>query len=257
MERTEKEFDAAFEKMEAQFAAREFTIQGEILHVLGLRLSLSDIGVLNASRAQLVLDGKKYIDDVYKRKTLELPPPGDFTEIRFNGFGGLGIHEHETPEYKDLCGHLRSASQRAVEDTYPKKAIDLLKEMGADVHLFYRHLCLTNDAGNIYYRTPILASLDPDAFVDALLKLHPTQQHTVMMIFKSRYEHGQLEGDLKPEKAWVIAVRDKLLARAETMSRISKDRVKKHIEWYMQLAETESVRPPADVKGVRISRRDI
>jgi DNA polymerase III delta prime subunit len=163
MERTEKEFDAAFKKMEAQFSTREFTVQGEILHVLGLRLTLSDMGVLNVSRAQLVLDGKKYIDDVYKRKTLELPPPGDFDEIRFNGFGGLGIH-HETPEYKELFAYLRSATQRAIEDTYPKKAINLLKEMGADVHLFYRYLCLTNDSDNIYYRTPILASLDPDAF---------------------------------------------------------------------------------------------
>ena len=75
MERTEKEFDTAFEKMEAQFAAREFMIQGEILHVLGLRIALSGMKVLKVSRAQLVLDGKKYIDDVYNRKTLELPVP--------------------------------------------------------------------------------------------------------------------------------------------------------------------------------------
>ena len=239
MERPEKDFDAALKKMEAQFAAREFTLQGEILHVLGLRLLLADIKILEATRAQLVEDGKQYIDDVYERKTLELPPTDDFTEVRFDGYGGLGISESQTPEYKELFAYLRNKTQRAIEDTYPKKAVDLLKEMQTDVQLFYRHLCLTNSSENIYYRTPILASLDPDTFVAALLKLHPTEQHTVMMIFKARYEHGQLERDLKEEKAWVKIVRDKLLAHAETMTPVGKYRVKNHVEWYMKAASGE------------------
>jgi hypothetical protein len=198
---------------EAQFAAREFIRDGEILHVLGLRLFMSVIGVLKLSRAQVVDEGKKYIDDLYERKTLELPSQDDFSEVRFNGFGGLGIVENETPEYRELFEYLGKISRLAVEETYPKKAVDLLKEMQTDVQLFYRHLCLTNSAENVYYRTPILASLDPDAFIAALLKLHPIEQHTVMMIFKSRYEHGQLDRDLKEEKAWAETVRDKLLAR--------------------------------------------
>lgn len=244
MERSEKEFETALKRMEAQFAAREFTIQGEILHVLGLRLFLSGIGVLKASRAQLVEDGKRYIDDVYKQKILKAPPPGDFSEVRFDGYGGLGIHENETAEYKELFAYLKDTTERAIEETYPKKALDLLEEMKTDVQMFYRRLCLTNNSDNIYYRTPILASLDPDAFVAALLNLHPTEQHTVMMIFKSRYEHGQLEQDLKEEKAWAEIVREKLLTHAETMTPVGKYRIRKHVEWYMKaISEKPNAEP--------------
>jgi hypothetical protein len=233
MERSEEEFDAALKKMEAQFAARKFTLRGEILHVLGLRLFLSNIGILKASRAQLVQEGKRYIDDAYKRKTLELSPPDDFAEVRFNGYGGLGICEHETPEYKELYAYLSKTGQQAIEDTYPTKAGALLKEMQADVQLFYRRLCVTNSPDNTYCRIPILAHLDPDAFVSALLDLRPSDQHTVMMIFKSRYECEQLERDLKDEKPWAEAVRARLLARAEKMSPISQYRIKRWVAWYM------------------------
>jgi hypothetical protein len=233
MERSEEEFDTALKKMEAQFAAREFTLRGEILHVLGLRLMLSDVGILKVPRAQLVKEGKQYIDDVYKRKTLELPPPDDFTEVRFNGYGGLGIYEHDTPEYKELLAYLSKTGQRAIEDTYPKKAAALLKEMGTDVQLFFRRLCATNSSDNTYCRIPILASIDPNAFVSALLKLRPTEQRTVMTMFKSRYEFGLLERDLKDEKAWAEAVRERLLAKAETMAPISKLRIKRYVDWNM------------------------
>ena len=81
---------------------------------------------------------------------------------------------NQTPEYKELFAYLGNTTQRAIEATYPKKeAGDLLKEMQTDVQLTYRHLCLTDNSDNIYYRTPILASLEPDTFVAALLNLPP------------------------------------------------------------------------------------
>lgn len=232
MERTEHDFYAALSEMETQFSTREYVIQGEILHVLGLRLFLSRIGILKVARAEVVKEGKQYIDDVYNRKTLELIKADHFVGLQ--GYGGLGIHEHETPEYQELFNHLKEKTRRAFEDTYPQKADDLLNEMKTDVELFYRHLCLTNSADNIYHSTPILASIDADRFVDELIKLNLNHQRKVMMIFKSRYEHGQLKGELKAEKEWAQSVREKLLARAETMSPISKYRIENLIDLYMK-----------------------
>ncbi len=61
----------ALAKMESQFRQRVFTKNGEILHVLGLHLFLSDRRILPGSRADVIAQGKKYIDDVYAAKTLE------------------------------------------------------------------------------------------------------------------------------------------------------------------------------------------
>lgn len=51
-ERTDTEFQTALLEMERQFKQREFVVDGEILHVLGLRLFLADQGVLKLSRAE-------------------------------------------------------------------------------------------------------------------------------------------------------------------------------------------------------------
>jgi hypothetical protein len=206
---------------------------------MGLRLFLSDRGVIKLSRPQVVVEGKKYLDDLYAAKTLQPPPPGEFSEVRFQGWGGLGIHEHNTPEYQELFDYLLKTSQRAVEDTYPAKAINLLAEMQEDVQRFYRRLVAANSSENIYASVPVLAKLDPDEFVDAVLALHPSEQHIVMMMFKSRYDFNQLDRNLKEERPWAKEVRDKFIARAATLSPMGRYRAEKHIEWYLK-AVTEA-----------------
>lgn len=233
-ERTEDEFDRAFAKMEEQYAARQFTVEGEILHVLGLRLFLSDRGVVKQSRADVVTDGKRYIDDLYKAKTLKLEKPDSFSETRFDGFGGLGIHESKTPEYRELFAYLKQTRQRALEDTYPEKAVDLLGEMKRDVQEFYRQVCYSTGGDGSYAGIPVFARLDPDAFIDSLLALHPSEQHVVFMALKARYEHGRLDRELPEERVWLEAVRDKLLSRAALMKPMSGHRVEQHVSWYLK-----------------------
>jgi hypothetical protein len=64
LERTDAEIEVSIAKMEEQFDLRVFTQEGEILHVFGLRLFLSDRGIPPFSRAELVTQGKQYVDDL-------------------------------------------------------------------------------------------------------------------------------------------------------------------------------------------------
>jgi hypothetical protein len=233
-ERTEEEVDNALAKMDAQYAAREFTIDGEILHVLGLRLFLAKEGAINKSLLEVHEEGKNYIDELYKAKKFHLDPPGTFSETRFNGYGGLGIHEHETAEYKELFTYLKAAKQKAFEDTYAAKAIDVLDELKRDVQLFYRRLCYSGHGNGEFAGVPVLAKLDPDAFLDTFLSLHPSDQHVVMMALKARFEHGRLDRDLPDEKPWLEKVRDNLLARARGMKPMTRSRVERHVAWYIK-----------------------
>jgi hypothetical protein len=239
MERSDAEFDLAMAKMERQFEERAFTKDGEILHVLGLRLFLSDRDILPISRAEVVLQGKQYIDDVLAAKTLQTPLPGEVSEVRFQGWGGLGIHENDTTEYKELFQHLTAAMQRAVEETYPDKARDLLSEMTSDVDGFYRRISLTYNDTSQYIRAPVLARLPVDDFVNAFLDLHPNAQNVVMRALKGRYESGQLEHDLREERPWIISVGNALAKRLPGLSVISQYRVRKQIEWHLQAAKPE------------------
>jgi DNA polymerase III delta prime subunit len=155
-ERSDAEFAAASAKMEEQFKSRAFTKNGEILHVFGLRLFLADQGLLQLSKADVVAQGKQYIDDVFAAKKLEVPSSGDVTEIRFQGWGGFGICEHDTDEYKILFDHLISAIQRSLENAYPQKANELLLAMQSDVDSFYRQASLSHADTTHYVLAPCL-----------------------------------------------------------------------------------------------------
>jgi len=243
MERSDADFEAALAKMEKQFQDRALVAVGEILHVFGLRLFLSDRRILPLSRAEVVTQGKEYVDDLYAAKRLQALPSDNLstsdslTMIRLGGWGGLGIHENETPEYRDLAAHLIAALQRSIEDRYPARANDLLAEMASDVQAFHKHLCWTRDNTNQYVNAPVLSKIDVGEFVDVFLGLHPNAQHIVMMALKGRYEGGQLERELKGEKPWILSIRDALTKRMPNLSRISQYRLQKQIEWYLQVAD--------------------
>jgi hypothetical protein len=59
-----------------------------------------------------------------------------------------------------------------------------------------------------------LASVDPTVFVGKVLTLDPTAQSSVFAVFKGRYDGGQLDADLQPEKVW-LRVREAELLKAE------------------------------------------
>lgn len=228
-ERTDEEFTSAFATMERQFAAREFLVPGEILHVFGLRLFLSRIGLLRRSPEAVVAEGKQYIEDLYATGRLKPLPNLDSSDVRMNGHGGLGIFENQMPEYQALFAYLDAKRRRATADEYPQDGMNLLDEMASDPKLYFRRLCLTNSDDNWYSRVPILAYIDPNRFVAVLLQQHPAHQRVIMSAFRSRYEHGGLQGDLAAERTWLIAVRDMLIKRSFTMPAIGRFRLQENV----------------------------
>lgn len=225
-ERTEEEFDGALAEMERAFAAHEFTITGELLHVFGLRLWLSTIGAIARTQAEVIAEGKSYVDYLYENGKLELPSPHEsFSDFPFDAYGGLGIHQADTPEYRELSDYLDEKRRTADVDRRPEIAEELLANMADDPSLFLRRVCLTNHDENEFYDVPVLASLDPQRFVDVLLALHPRRQRTAMLALKSRYEHGRIDGDLAAERDWATSVRNLLHAAGDRMAPVSKQRL--------------------------------
>ena len=247
LERSENEVDDALVRLNVQYAAREFTIDGEILHVFGLMLFLSDVGAIEKSRCEILEDGKKYIDELYQAKKLQVDFPETFSEVRFDGYGGLGIHENKTAEYKELFNCLQTAKQKAFEDTYAIKASTLLDDLKRDVQQFYRRLCYSGHHTGEYANIPVLARLDADRFLDVLLSLHPSDQHVAMMALKARFEHGRLKRELPDEKPWLQKIRDGLRGRARCMKPMSRHRVDNQITWYIDAVlhdrDTEGAAP--------------
>jgi hypothetical protein len=215
--------------MEQKFASREYVIPGEIQHVLGLRLWLSEVGVITTSPATVVDEGKRYLDDLDAAGRLEPAGEDDDSEMRASGYGGLGIHENGTVEYRELYVYLKQLRAAAALRQHPIRAKELLKEMESDPSLFFRRLNLSNSEDTLFYDVPILAALLPDQFVSSFLGHHPVGQRTILIALKTRYENGRLDRDLPTERPWLEAVCAKLIAASESMPVMARYRLKNSV----------------------------
>ena len=226
-ERTEDEVNRALAEMELTYAAREYTVTGEVLHVFGLRLWLSKIGAIPENREQVLADGRSYVDHLYARGVLEpIDPHGGYLDMAFGGYGGLGIHEAESVEYRQLRDYLNEKRRATEADRRPAIAEELLLNMRDDPSLFLRRVCLTNHEDNKFYDIPVFASLDPARFVAVFLGLHPRGQRNAMIALKARYEHGRIDHDLLDERPWAIEVSNQIQAASDAFSPIPKDRLR-------------------------------
>lgn len=222
-ERSEKEVTSAIAEMDRAFSALEYTATGEILHVFGLKLWLSSIDACGVEKQAVIEECKSYVDSLYRERKLELPlGNSELWALPFDSHDGLGIYEATTPEYRELRDYLNQKRRAQDEERRPEIAEQLLTEMMADASHFMRRICLTNHEDNEYYNVPVLASLAPDRFVGALMDLHPQRRRTVLHALKLRYEHGQIDSDLSPERTWAESVREILLAKSEILSPVSK-----------------------------------
>lgn len=227
LEREEKQVSNALKEMERKFLNREFTDIGEILHVFGLRLWLNNINAI--SQMNIVDKGKEYIDDLYEKKLLKLPPSSqnpfrDILDTEF-GFHGLGIYEKNNPKFTELRDYLIEKLSEADSDEWPNIAKQLIKDMQKDPKLFHNQICQGHEQNNVYHNKAVLSEADPTEFVKVLLSLHPSKQREVLSSLRIRYKHGSIDSELKLEKDWLIDIRQLLLTASETMSPISKNRL--------------------------------
>ena len=222
--RSDKEFESACLSMESDFKARKFEETGEVLHVLGLRLWLSEIKAIEQSIQDVVAEGNKYIDDLYgagKLAKAAEPPP----ELRLTGWYGLGIMNKEMPEFQAHVDRFKTKRQKAIEGTYADWAEGLLEKMTEDVESFERQL------DGPLARMPVLAAIEPKVFVEKVLALSPDSFRTAMEALKHRYSNGYLKTYIAPERPWLQSVKDALIEASAALSPIAKYRVSNHITY--------------------------
>ena len=224
-ERTDEQAQTALVALEHEFVDRKFLDIREFLQVVGVRLWLSRIKLLNKGPSEVVVECKEYIDDLYQRQELE-PIVGSRRGMGvFDGFGGLEVRETGTEEFQEVNRHLRGKRLLAAEDFYRMEAPNILSLIDDSPELFLRRINITNSDDNLYFDVPILAYIPPDEFVLRTLKAHPEKQVTIFRALRLRYEHGRLSNELATELPWIESIREKFVSAAANMSPIGKYRV--------------------------------
>jgi KAP family P-loop domain len=236
-------YEKAVATVEEQFRERQFSLLGELLHVFGLRLTFADIGVVQRSRSEIVAECKVYVDDVSKAG--RLPDNGSDRFREMQSWQELGFNEYNSSEFKELRDYLNDSIAAHFRKTLPVKGLQLLELMKKDVQAYFRRLCVNNVEASPYFDIPILASIDPAVFVKEVLALDPSAQASAFATFQGRYDRGQLNSALQPEKAWLTNVKAEFEKRMKTLRPMSTNRLKNRIGHYLDpfVADEQPISP--------------
>ena len=233
----------ALDRMREQFEKREATEPGEILHILSLRLMMSENKISEESFDDIVTSGKKYVDDLAEAGTLPAPNPRDRdTHIYNQGYAGHAywVTDLTRPSFTELSEHLIAATDKEFEKRIPSIAGDLLELARTNAKAFSDMISQTSAPENPYANTAVLHGMDPSAFVDAWLSLPTLEWRTIKYAFDRRYEFLQyFESRFASERDWAISLHEELITRAEATDGFSALRIMRIIpEQLKKLVQT-------------------
>lgn len=231
--RSDEQTAKAHTEFSKDFADRAFRDPGVVLHAFGLKLWLADMQLDATDRAEAKRQCETYLEDLVKQGKIEPLAPG-VVYMTDTGYGGLGFHEVDSAEFKELHQTYLDLRRKSYEASLPRVAETLLLEMVEDPDLFGRRITITGGSDQRYAHIPIFAALDPDRFAERLLELHPGAQQTVAGALLSRYAHGELTDRLASEKPWLDQLKSSLRAKAASLPIFGRNRVERLVRWYLE-----------------------
>lgn len=232
--RDEDVVSAALDDFESDFTSRRFVELGEVLHIIGIRLWMSDMGILSQKKSKVVEELKKYVDDLLEQGSLS-PDQGKLNrDVLFGGYAGLGYRETDSSEFKEVSAYIEAAKLKKLRQTYPEKASKLMVEMAEDANLYFQRLCLSNGEHESYHNIPILTFVKPEDFVKRIMSLSPSLRYSALSVFKPRYENPHIVEKISEEIPWLAQVKEQLSFEKNKLGPIQKSAVSKWIELFIQ-----------------------
>lgn len=223
---TEDEFEKAVTEFEQEFNRRKFVDPGPMFQAFGVRLLLSEMGVIAGNASDVVIECKRYIDDMKNTGCIKNKYTGKAEIDRSMGWGGLVFVQNDSKEFTEINDHYRAVIDEVAKAALPAEGQRLLAMMKTDHVKFFRTLCVNNFEASIYYNVPVLASIDPTAFADAVLTLTPEAQSSVFTALRVRYDTTIAQDELADEKSWLAEVKRAFDARLGSLKPLSRFRLK-------------------------------
>jgi len=217
-------------RMQSQFDERAVTNMGEFLHIAALRLMMAEQNVSGRSMEEETKLCVAYIDDLLAKGRLPAPSLeyDPLNRLR-NGHGGYGywISDSTRPYFETIFKHVDHARHLALEATYPDHAAEVLRMLKEEPSSIFHTISPTAHRTNTLAHIPILVQIPAKSFVDAWLSGPRNGWRQTTMALDNRYEHGQLDRQLRDERPWLVEVEGEMNARIDAASGLDAFRLKR------------------------------
>lgn len=209
----DEEFEALSKRSFENLRGKAVSSIGVIRHLVAMLLHYQSLQLVPHSRAEILEVGKACIDDLRASGRLLPQAASEFTNLRMNGWKGLGFHGPQSPEFQELNAYIRSTISQAEQDERPNEAQKLLELMRKDVYAFANQVLITNSGEARFYKIPIFTYIKPEDLVAAIVELSGESAIMVSQVFGDRYKGGNFYSTLFPEHPWIQSVIETLQAK--------------------------------------------
>jgi hypothetical protein len=197
---------ASINEADSKLDRCDFRSSGELLHVCGALLKLSEINVYASSAKEIAAKAKKNIDAL--KKSGELLTERREQSIDHLSWSGRMFHGRESATFRDILDYIKTSTTEAVTCSYPNVAAELVLLARAETEKFGEALRFRNGTPGPYYNVPILKYFDPHQFAALLSDLDAPKLKTICHMLQSRYEGKPPE--LRDEKQWLDQLKSQL-----------------------------------------------
>ncbi|WP_156408538.1 MULTISPECIES: hypothetical protein [unclassified Ensifer] len=210
---------AAQDSMLEEFESRKIEKHGDLLHHFALRFMMAEHGLISDSRAEVLAQCKSYVDD--------LEGQGRIEEIESVWYGrpagrreaaegiGFWVEDAYRAEFQEIDAYVHEARRRALKSTFPQKGAELMALLSARTTAFFERACHSNAGSDPLAALPVLAAIDPVAFIDAWMLAPAENWYWISGALVNRYKSMSLSDTLSEELPWIARVLELLQEREE------------------------------------------
>ena len=192
-------------------ASYKYTVPGQILHIFGSFLKLSELKVISESKAKVQADARAYIEHLASKNLFSINEGDrDIDDLRTFGYGNLGYTSENTEEFKATVAFLIEAVKKADRNQKVQDLPNILAELVKDP----KTICDRLAAGGDLWAVDLLKDLDPQEFLNVFLKIPNKDKREVAFMLKNRYHQVLPEFDsiLKNEHDFLCGL-DRAIAK--------------------------------------------
>ena len=183
---------------------------GIILHVVGLFLWLSRIGIYEKEKAEILSNAELILKEKVERGKIKATDSEIEEVLDEDFYKGLGFFGKDCDGFDDFCNFIKKTLKDYNESNLPEESEQLVNKMATDTKSFFLDLCYSNSNEGKYYKTPILTHIDTDKFLKKYFETPAPNRRKVFLMLKKRYEHDIFNRYLTDELPWLIDLNSKL-----------------------------------------------
>lgn len=218
---TDPEFDSLLYEIKEKWNKKEYKDAGVVMHLTGVLIHLSEIGLFDESESQIINFAKQYFLDL--KDNNHLP----FNSAVFGGFFDQNIcynaefYSSEKASFREIKKYLSQLINTVLQERYKRDAEELIKLMRDDTKKFMLSMIFSHHEDSKFYEIPILLEIDPVMFVNnaiTLLETSPPQFQFLARLFCDRYSVDSFNRKLLSEVDWLSQVTNLLEEKKQERS---------------------------------------